>query len=171
MKKLSYLILCVIMIISVFSCQNNKKTEQTTKSKPAETLEELNDKYSGKEFKDCDEFLAAGDEIIDVYIKRVNEAYNGNEKAKQDVEDFETLMHEFDKKADKFSLDCPEKFDKWAEKTDKRVAEITEKLIVIFYDEYQGLEWDDEELEKELQKQLDELNEDLKKVQEEGTEL
>ncbi|HOZ31049.1 MAG TPA: hypothetical protein PLL66_09045, partial [Bacteroidales bacterium] len=155
---------------SVFSC-NNKKTEQKVEIKPAENLDELIEKYDKKDFKDCDEFLAAGDEIIDVYIKRVNEAYNGDEKAKADVEEFEKLMQKFDKQADKFSEECPEKFDKWAEKTDKRVAEITEKLVVIFYDEYEGLEWNDEELEKELQQQLDELNEDLKKIQDEGTEL
>ncbi|MDD3860911.1 MAG: hypothetical protein PHW83_11990 [Bacteroidales bacterium] len=170
MKKIINILAIGIIVFAVFSC-NNKKNEQKVKTKPAETLEELNEKYSKKEFKDCDEFLAAGDEIIDVYIKRVNEAYDGDEKAKADVEEFEKLMLEFDKQADKFSSECPEKFDKWAEKTDKRVAEITEKLIVIFYDEYEGLEWNDEELEKELQKQLDELNEDLKKVQEEGTEL
>jgi len=171
MKKLTSFMFCGIILITLFSCNNNKKTEQTTKSRQAENLADLQEKYNDKEFKDCDEFLAAGDEIIDVYIKRVNEAYDGDEKAKEDVEEFEMLMQKFDKQADKFSVECPEKFEKWAEKTDKRVAEITEKLVVIFYDEYQGLEWNDQELEEELQKQLDELNEDLKKIQEEGTEL
>lgn len=170
MKKIFYLLIISIITFTILSC-DNKKTEQKLETKPAENLEELNEKYSKKDFKDCDEFLAAGDEIIDVYIKRVNQAYKGDAKAKEDVENFEKLMNDFDKQADKFSLECPEKFDKWAEKTDKRVAEITEKLIVIFYDEYEGLEWNDEELEKELQKQLDDLNEDLKKVQEEDTEL
>lgn len=166
MKKFNaFLIICLVTGL-VISCNNDKKAE-VKKEKPAENLQELIKKFDGKEFKDCDEFLAAGDEMIDVYIKTVNKAYDGDEKAKEDLQEFDQLMNKFDSQAEKFSVDCPEKFEKWAEATDKRVAEVTDKLLVIFYDEYEGVEWDEEEIQKELDKQLEDLNQDLKKVQEE----
>ena len=169
MKKISALVLITAMMISVFSCKN-KTEEKKVEDKPAQNLAELTTKYSEKKFADCDEFLAAGDEMIDVYIKTVDKAYNGDAQAKVDLEEFEVFMAGFDEKAEKFSEECPEKFDDWALKTDQRVSEVTDKLVKIFYNEYEGLEWD-EELDKELNEQMEELNEDLKKVAEEENKL
>jgi hypothetical protein len=169
MKKIIPLLILSVIIATVFSCKN-KTAEKKVEDKPAENLSELTTKYSEKKFADCDEFLAAGDEIIDVYIKTVDKAYNGDAQAKVDLEEFEVFMTGFDEKAEKFSNECPEKFDDWALKTDQRVSAVTDKLVEIFYNEYEGLEWD-EELDKELDKQMEELNEDLKKVKEEENEL
>jgi hypothetical protein len=165
MKTIGRLLIISVISIFLFSCGGNKP-EVKKEEKAATNLDELTKKFDKREFKNCDEFLAAGDEIIDVYIATVNKAYDGDAKSKEDLEEFEVFMNNFDKKAEKFSLECPDKFDQWATKTDERVAAVTEKLITIFYEEYEGLEWD-EELDKELEKQIEELNEDLKKVQEE----
>lgn len=169
MRKTFALILIASLILSIFSCKN-KTEEKKVEDIPAQNLAELTTKYSDKKFADCDEFLAAGDEIIDVYIKTVDKAYNGDAQAKVDLEEFEIFMVGFDEKAEKFSEECPEKFDDWALKTDQKVAAVTDKLVKIFYNEYEGLEWD-EELDKELEKQMEELNEDLKKVADEENKL
>ncbi len=169
MKNLNVILIFSLLAVMALSCGGNK-TEEKKEVKPAQNLDELVKKFDNKEFKDCDEFLAAGDEIIDVYIATVNKAYDGDAKAKTDLEVFEDFMNKFDKTAEKFSVECPDKFDKWAEKTDKRVSEVTDKLIQIFYEEYEGLQWD-ENIDKELEKQLEELNEDLKKVEEEDNAL
>lgn len=166
-KKLPILIL-VTILFAFGSCKS--KPEEKKEVKPIETLGGLITKYSDKEFKNCDEFLAFGDEIIDVYIKTVNKAFDGDENAKSDLEDYELFMIKFDNKAEKFALECPDKFEKWATKTDEKVASVTNKLVEIFYNEYEGLQWD-EEMEKELDKQVEELNEDLKKVAEEEKKL
>jgi hypothetical protein len=169
MKRIFPVIILSVIIVTVFSCKN-KSEEKKVEDKPAQNLAELTTKYSEMKFADCDEFLAAGDEIIDVYIKTVDKAYNGDAQAKVDLEEFEIFMAGFDEKAEKFSEECPEKFDDWALKTDQRVAAVTDKLVKIFYNEYEGLEWD-EELDKELEKQMEELNKDLKKVAEEENKL
>ncbi|MDD3687145.1 MAG: hypothetical protein PHE56_10315 [Bacteroidales bacterium] len=169
MKKAFPVLIISVLIITVFSCKN-KTEDKKVEDKPAQNLTELTTKYSEMKFANCDEFLAAGDEIIDVYIKTVDKAYNGDAQAKVDLEEFEIFMAGFDEKAEKFSEECPEKFDDWALKTDQRVAAVTDKLVKIFYNEYEGLQWD-EELDKELEKQMDELNEDLKKVADEENKL
>ncbi len=162
MKKLNIILILSILAVVVLSCGGNKPEEKKVE-KPAKNLDELTKKFDNKTFADCDEFLAAGDEIIDVYLVTVDLAYEGDAKAKNDLELFEDFMNKYDKQAEKFSVECPDKFDQWAEKTDKRVSVVTDKLIKIFYKEYEGLEWD-EDLDKELEKQLEELNADLKKV-------
>lgn len=170
MKKILYFCSLLIVTTLIFSCGGKKddsKNATVAAVKPAENLNDLINKYDAKKFTDCDEFIAAGDEIIDVYVKRINEAAAGDGNAKIDVLEFEELLKKFDQQAVELSKTCPEKFEHWAERSDVKVAAVNEKLIAIFTDS-ELPEWDEEKIQQELDAQLDELNKDLKEVAKEN---
>ena len=165
MKKLIVINLIIIGIFVIVSC-NNKTTEKEKEenTKKASNLTELKTKYSNKKFKDCDEFLEAGTEMIDVYIETINKAYEGDEDAKVDLDRFDTFMNQYDKMAEEFAKECPEKFDIWADASDAKVNEISDKLFEIYKSDIEyDIQYDDE-LEKELEKELEELNRELDKI-------
>ncbi|PLX06244.1 MAG: hypothetical protein C0596_17370 [Marinilabiliales bacterium] len=148
------------------SC-NNKTAESTDNSnvEEATNLEELKEKYGNHEFADCDEFLAAGDEMIDVYLATIDRAYEGDSAAKRDLDRFDTFMNRYDALAEEFATECPEQFEDWAEKTDIRVSEASDKLFEIYMLDYSDDVFEyDEELEKELEEDLEELNEQVEKA-------
>ena len=169
MKKLLYFSSLIVVISLAYSCGGKKDDSANTKKaaiKPAEDLGDLIERYDGKKFATCDEFIAAGDEIIDVYVKRINQAYEGDENAKIDVLEFELLLNKFDEQAIELSKTCPEKFEEWAERSDVKVAAVNEKLVAIFTDA-ELPDWDEDSIIKELDKQVEELNKDRERVEKE----
>lgn len=156
-----WIFFAIIMILTI-SCKNKSK-EVAQEDKKAESLTELQKKYDNKEFKDCESFMKATDEMISVFLKTVDKAYNGDEEAKKELEKFDNFFSQFDKQADKFAIECPELFDKWSAENDKKIALASDKLVKIYNQDYDTLVWDDK-IDKELQQQLDSLNELLKKA-------
>lgn len=161
MKKIPTSIIVILLLSIVLSCNNDeaKKTKQKRIAE-ATNLKELKEKYTNYEFEDCDEFLAAGDEMIEVYIETINKAYDGDSLAKKDLDRFDTFLNQYDALAVEFSKECPEQFEVWADKTDILVSEASEKLFKIYKSDYSEQIYEyDEELDKELQEQVDKLNE------------
>ena len=151
----------MLLTVIITSCKfKSKSKEEESKAK---NFTELFDKFNKKDFKDCESFMKGMDEMMDVYLQTIDKAYNGDETAKKELEKFDKFFAQFDTQADKFSVECPELFDKWAEKNDKRIAEATDKLVKIYNTEYEYLEYD-ESIEVELQRQLDSLNALLEKA-------
>lgn len=151
----------MLLTVIITSCKFKSKSKE--EESKARNFTELFDKYDKKDFKDCESFMKGMDEMMDVYLETIDKAYNGDETAKKELEKFDKFFTQFDTQADKFSVECPELFDKWAEKNDKRIAEATDKLVKIYNTEYEYLEYD-ESIEVELQRQLDSLNALLEKA-------
>lgn len=171
MKKSLILISSILFVLLIVSCNNKTKETESKKNLPKATnLEELKDKYANIEFDDCEEFLEAGTEMIDVYIETIDRAYEGDEEAKSDLDRFDTFMNQYDALAEEFSLECPEKFEAWADDADVKVSEASNKLFEIYKSDYEFEMEYDEELEKEIQENVDELNEELEKILAEDTE-
>jgi len=167
MKKISIFIILALLLSISFSCKNKKaKTSEKNRIEVATNLKELKEKYSNYEFKDCDEFLAAGDEMIEIYIETINKAYEGDSVAKKDLDRFDTFMNQYDALAVEFSKECPEQFEEWADKTDILVSEASDKLFEIYKFDFEENVFEyDEELEKELQEEVDKLNEQIESLE------
>jgi hypothetical protein len=147
MKKALLFVVSAVIMFSVFSCSEKKATN----------LEELKKKYDGKEFKDCDAFIAAAEEMIEVYFATIDKAVEGDEKAKKDVEDFEKFMEDFEDQSEKFEEECPDKFKAFEEKFEKKMEEYMPKIMKLYgledmFEEMEGEDWTDveEELVEEV---------------------
>jgi Rad3-related DNA helicase len=122
MKKLFIYVISGVFLLSAFSCGNKK----------AENLADLKKKYDGKEFKNCDKFLEAMNESFDVYFSLIDKAYEGNEEAKKEMEEFDKYFNSFDSQAEKFEKECPEKFEEFQKNLEKKMEEKMEKLMKIY---------------------------------------
>ncbi|MDD2385507.1 MAG: hypothetical protein PHP52_01860 [Bacteroidales bacterium] len=156
-----------LLLVSIaFSC-NNKKKEESKKQiiEKAETLKQLKEKYGNYKFKNCDDLLEAGDEIMDVYIETVNRAYKGDSLAKKDLDRFDTFMSQYDAIALTLSSECPERFEEWAAKTEDRISQIYPKIDKIYRSDFETESFQyDEELEKQLNKEVEDLNKQVKEA-------
>lgn len=149
----------------LYSCSNskNENSNKQTDFKPTE-LEDLLIKYKELNVTDCNELFEIGNEMLDIYIETVNKAYEGNERAKSDILDFDIFKKKFDDEAARISFQCPEKFEEWNTNSKYRIASVDDKLKEIMSNEYQEhMELDDSVL-IDLDRQLNELNEDIKKI-------
>jgi hypothetical protein len=117
--------------------------------KKATTLEELKKKYDGKEFKDCDEFIAAAEEMIDVYFATIDKAVNGDENAKKELDEFDKFMDNIKDESEKFEDECPDKFKAFEDKFDAKMKEYMPKIIKLYeqieFDEnMENIDWEEE---------------------------
>ncbi len=147
MKKVLLYVVSGLILFSVFSCKDKKAT----------TLEELKKKYDDKEFKDCDKFIEAASEMMDVYFATIDKAIEGDEQAKKDVEDFDKFMKGFESQSEKFAKDCPDKFNDFEAKFEKKMEEYMPKIMKLYgledlYDDMGADEWteDWEEVEEDV---------------------
>lgn len=145
MKKVLLFAVSALILFSVFSCGDKKATN----------IEELKKKYDGKEFKNCDEYLAAAEEMFDVYFATIDKAIDGDEAAKKEIDEFEKFMDNFYGPADKFAKECPEKFEAFEAKFEKKMEEYMPKLMKVFgldelYDDMDNGDWDVEEVVEEV---------------------
>jgi len=150
MKKVLMFAMSALILVSVFSCKEKKATN----------LEELKKKYDGKEFKDCDKFLEAANEMMDVYFATIDKAVEGDEQAKKDIEDFETFMENFEDQSEKFEEECPDKFAEFEKKMETKMDEYMDKLMKLYglEDLYEDMETgeDWEEVEEEVTEEITE---------------
>lgn len=166
MKNFFILLIVSALLGSFISCNNNSGDKTKDKiTKKAETLDELREKYGNHEFKDCDELLTAGDEMIDVYIATVDRAYEGDSLAKKDLDRFDSFMSTYDAMAAKITSECPEQFEEWAAKTEERISKVVPKLDKIYRSDFEaGTFVYDEELEKQIEKEVEELNKQVEEA-------
>jgi len=100
--------------------------------KKAENLADLKKKYDGKEFTDCDKYIEAANEIIDIYIATVEKATKGDENAKKEFEEFDAFMEQFYKQQEKFKNECPEKLEALEEISKKMEALLPQLMTLMF---------------------------------------
>lgn len=139
MKKVLLFAASALILFGVFSCGDKKAT----------TLEELKKKYDGKEFKDCDEFIAAAEEMIDVYFATIDKAVNGDENAKKELDEFDKFMDNIKDESEKFEDECPDKFKAFEDKFDAKMKEYMPKIIKLYeqieFDEnMENIDWEEE---------------------------
>ena len=70
--------------------------------------------------------------------------------------------------ADKFYIDCPEKIDNWTKSVEKRTSLSNKKIMAMTSSEIDSISWD-ESVEEELNRQIEELEEHLKRIADEET--
>ncbi|MDD4149420.1 MAG: hypothetical protein PHE33_05270 [Bacteroidales bacterium] len=152
MKKTVIFLLSALLIFTIFSCGSDK---------PAENLTDLKAKYKDKEFKDCDEFIVAAEEMMEVYFKTIDKASEGDEAAKKDIEAFEAFLDNWGNDAEKFEKECPEKFEKFEEKFETKMEPYMDKLMKLYdVDKDFDDEWEDEMTDEDFAKMLDEMTEE-----------
>ncbi|MDD4216859.1 MAG: hypothetical protein PHZ24_05945 [Bacteroidales bacterium] len=94
MKKIFVCFLSAVFILSTFSCGSDKPEKKfSVKKPPAGNLNDLKEKYKDKEFKNCDEFIVASEEMFEVYFKTIDKAIEGDESAKKDIEAFKDFSN------------------------------------------------------------------------------
>ncbi len=156
MKKVLFYVFTGMFFLSFIACNSDK---------PAENLEDLKEKYNDTEFEDCDEFIVAAEEMMDVYFKTVDKAAEGDEDAKKEMEEFEEFMESFEDQAEKFEEECPEKFEEFEAKFEVKMDEYMEKIMDIYGlndvdDEWEDSEWDEEMTDEEWEEALNNLTEE-----------
>ena len=112
MKKVLLFAISAVIILGLSSCGNKK----------AENFADIKAKYEGKTFANCDEYIEASTEIIDVYIATVKKAAEGDEAAKKEFEEFTTFMENFDGDEAKFQAECPEKLEAFEKEVGKKAV-------------------------------------------------
>ncbi len=138
MKKVLLFAISALIIFGLTSC--NKK---------AENLADLKKKYDGKEFADCDKYIEAAKEIIDIYIATVEKAAKGDENAKKEFEEFDAFMEQFYKQQEKFENECPEKLEALEEEISKKMEALLPQLMTLMFGEMDlgdDFSWDEEEV-------------------------
>lgn len=149
MKKVLLFAISGLVMLSLFSCGNKKATN----------LEELKKKYDGKEFKNCDKFIEAANEMMEVYFATVDKAVEGDEQAKKDVEAFDGFMQDFESQAEKFKEECPDKYKEFEDSFEKKMEEYMPKIMKLYGldDLYDNLDTEDwEEVEEDVTQEVTE---------------
>lgn len=163
MKLSKTLLFTSLILFLTFSCKEKLKNEQNSDENDFD-IEQLLEKYSEYNFEDCDEFIKIADKIIDSYINTVDKAYKGDGKAFLDIDKYSDFIETYDSTVDKLFADCPEKLKTWSNKTENKLNVCNEKIKSLSNDELEGLHWDETEVEEELNRQLQELDDELKRV-------
>ena len=85
-----------------------------------------------------------------------------------ELDKYPEFMAKLDTVADKFYIDCPEKIDNWTKSVEKRTSLSNKKIMAMTSSEIDSISWD-ESVEEELNRQIEELEEDLKRIADEET--
>ena len=139
MKKVLLFAISAVIILGLSSCGNKK----------AENFADIKAKYEGKEFADCDKYIEAAKEIIDIYIATVEKAEKGDENAKKEFEEFDAFMEQFYKQQEKFENECPEKLEALEEEISKKMEALLPQLMTLMFGEMDlgdDFSWDEEEV-------------------------
>lgn len=140
MKKILLFTFSTLILFSTFSCAAKKATN----------LQELKKKYDGIEFKSCDEFISAYEELSDVYFATIDRAVKGNKKAKNEMIGLDALMINFNEQSIKFEKECPDKLKAFDEEFMKKMDIYMDRILDLFgenqgeNDEMEVGDWDQE---------------------------
>ena len=119
MKKVLLFAISAVIILGLSSCGNKK----------AENFADIKAKYEGKTFANCDEYIEASTEIIDVYIATVKKAAEGDEA--------------------KFQAECPEKLEAFEKEVEKKMEAVFPQLMTLVLGDMdlgEDFSWDEEEV-------------------------
>ncbi|HOE39771.1 MAG TPA: hypothetical protein PLG05_09715 [Bacteroidales bacterium] len=136
MKKLLLFAVSALIIFGLSSCG----------SKKAENLADLKKKYDGKEFTDCDKYIEAANEIIDIYIATVEKATKGDENAKKEFEEFNVFIEQFGKQQEKLEKECPDKLKAFDEEMEKKMEPVFPQIMTLMFgnlDLEEDFSWDE----------------------------
>jgi hypothetical protein len=136
MKKIAYLFIAFALVFAVVSCGNKdekKDKDKTEEIAKAKDYDEIVKKYDGVTFKNCDDFIEAADEMLDVFVITINDAYEGDEKAEEDFMKLTEFLEQFDEQAEKFEEECPEKMAEFDKKAEEKFEPIMDKLMEISF--------------------------------------
>ena len=139
MKKVLLFAISAVIILGLSSCGNKK----------AENFADIKAKYEGKTFANCDEYIEASTEIIDVYIATIKKAAEGDEAAKKEFEEFTTFMENFDGDEAKFQAECPEKLEAFEKEVEKKMEAVFPQLMTLVLGDMdlgEDISWDEEEV-------------------------
>ncbi|MCK9498888.1 MAG: hypothetical protein M0Q45_05215 [Bacteroidales bacterium] len=153
MKKVLLFAVSALIIFGLSSCD-----------KKAKNLDDLKKKYDKKEFKDCDEFLVASQEMMDVYFATIEKAADGDENAKTDFEGIEEFLGQFDEQHEKFAEECPEKFEEFEKKLESKMEELMPKILKMYGLDglFDGMDDDmDWDQDYDLEDSIDEVAEEI----------
>lgn len=165
MKKIAYLFIAFALVFAVVSCGNKdekKDKNETEEVAKAKDFDELVKKYDGVEFKNCDEFIAAADEMLDVFVITIKEAYDGDEKAEANFMKLTEFMEQFDEQAQEFEEECPEKMAEFDKKAEEKFEPIMSQLMEISFRQM-AMEMDDEGMEfaEDMEEAIDDLGDEI----------
>ncbi|HPG73200.1 MAG TPA: hypothetical protein PLM49_02850 [Bacteroidales bacterium] len=136
MKKIMYLFFAVALGAAIVSCGNKKDSKDCDKDEVAkiENFADLQKKYDGKTFDNCDEFFAAAEEMIDVRTILAKKYEGGDKQAKQDLIDLIAFMQQFDSEAERFEAECPEKMNEFNERIQEKNKPVENTLKMLAFE-------------------------------------
>ncbi len=166
MKKIMYLFFAVALGAAIVSCGNKKDNKDCDKDEVAkiENFADLQKKYDGKTFDNCDEFFAAAEEMIDVMVILAKKYEEGDKQAKQDLIDLMSFLEQFDSEAEKHEAECPEKMAEFNTKIQEKTKPIENTLRLLAFDmmdsEDSGIDEVIDEAAEEVDNKLQSLKSD-----------
>lgn len=162
-----------MMAVAMTSCDKDGDKKTTIDLNEYESdYGELAEKYATMEFSNCDEAIAAGNEIASVFYATADKAFKGNDaKAKSDLGLFDDLFTSLDSAIESLYSKCPEEFDKWEKDNRKKIDAIIHKRDKVF-DGHNDTTWS-EDVSSEIEavnEQVEQLMMDIQKFEEEDLE-
>ncbi|MDD2636082.1 MAG: hypothetical protein PHW82_11350 [Bacteroidales bacterium] len=151
MKKTVIFLLSAVFMLTIFSCGSDK---------PVENLNDLKEKYTDKEFKNCDEFIVAYEEAINIYFELIYKVDEGDEAAEKELEELEVFVSKWDNDFEKFENECPEKLKALDEKIDKKMDEYFDAMYEGDFGEELDMEEEEEMTDEEFAEILDEMTDE-----------
>lgn len=128
MKKTFLIIVSGLLLFSVISCGDKKKSDSDKEESKASTLAELQKKYDNKKFKKCEDIISFYEEAMYVYCKTIDKAVDGDEQALEDFDAFEDYMDLFEDDLKAFTEECPDKIEKMMDKLQKKMEKYEDKI-------------------------------------------
>ena len=143
------------MAVALTSCDKDSGKKSTIELNDYESdYGELAEKYATMEFGNCQEAIAAGNEIASVFYATADKAFKENDaKAKSDLEHFDDLFISFDVAVESMYSTCPEEFDKWEKDNRKKIDAIKHKRDKLYSGHESDTTWTEvEQLMIDIQK-------------------
>lgn len=172
-KKFFHIIFFISLGVALgFSCNDSEKSKDLEIDEYDADYGELVEKYMPMTFSNCDEAIAAGNDIAYVFYHTADKAFNENDaKAKSDLELFDDLFIAFDSVVDAMFSTCPEKFDKWAKDNKEKIESIKDRISMKADND--TIIWNEdvsEEIES-VNEQTEKLKQDILKFTEEDDSI
>lgn len=169
--KIFNLIIIFSTIVILLACNNqqkqiNKNSGFENDSVKIYNFEDLTIKYEIKKITNCSELLEMANDFSDIYFKTIDNAVTGNEKAKSDFWDFEKFNIKFDSICNIVGDSCNDFFN-WKQNFIQKRNLYFNKIDSLY--KLDTLKYNykivSDSIYNNLNKQLKELEEDLKVLQ------
>lgn len=139
MKKKLFFIAFALLFITFFSF-----------AQKAKNLEDIKKKYEEIQFKTCDEYISAAEELSIVYFSTIKNGAKDDKNTKDEMLELGEILNNFNKQSIKLKKDCPDKlkafkkyFKKEKEKYLDKILDIMDENHGFYYNIDYG-DWDSE---------------------------